>query len=347
MLLTLNVSSIRSLIAPSRGKPKLRLTDVPRYTAEELGLSGLVMTTDLLAGATRDSLATLRDRGDKSGCAVLALIETDAQPIAQLSGDAADKAADRLVRVIEAASLLGCNSAAASIQAPDTDEAMERAAEALKPVVERAERREINFLLAPGKGLTADPDRVTALVKQVGGFRIGTMPDFQAAVDSGDPEGYLKRLTPYASVVIASTLEFTEPEPEPRPEPAKAKAEAAEGADEGSQTDADTSSEGEGDDEGDLRGGGAEALLAAISGLSVGDAEAAAIDAELEQMFDDAPPIHVPYDLAPLLGAVQAVGYDGSLAIDFRGRGDGTLGVHQSRDAIEAAFEALAEGKGK
>lgn len=44
-----------------------------------------------------------------------------------------------------------------------------------------------------------------------------------------------------------------------------------------------------------------------------------------------------------MLKAIASVGFEGTLAIDYRGDGDGTLGVMQSRDAIEACLEAMAE----
>ena len=47
------------------------------------------------------------------------------------------------------------------------------------------------------------------------------------------------------------------------------------------------------------------------------------------------PLLHGPYDLEPLVRAVVAVGYDGTLALDYRGSGDPTLGVARSRRAIE------------
>jgi hypothetical protein len=51
---------------------------------------------------------------------------------------------------------------------------------------------------------------VTELIKRVGGFRIGTYPDFEAATRFSDPVGYLRRLCPYASAVCASTIRFKE-----------------------------------------------------------------------------------------------------------------------------------------
>jgi len=69
------------------------------------------------------------------------------------------------------------------------------------------------------------------------------------------------------------------------------------------------------------------------------------MDGDFEDLPDVPAPVHVGYELEPLVEAVTAVGYDGTLSIEYRGEGDGTLGAMQSREALEAAIEAIAERK--
>lgn len=287
MLLTCTVRSIASLLKP-RGKagPKLALTEVPSYIKNEIGLNGMNFSTELLAGASREDLAAIRDRADKAGCACLLLVEPSPQAMA--SPTKAEAAIDRARRVVQAAHVLGCNAASISVEAPATDTAFDRVVESMRRVMDLAEQLEIYTLIQPRDGLTADPERVTELIKKIGGFRVGTLPDFAAAAAAVDPEFYLRRLTPYASAVLASTYEFAEPD------------------------EADPDAPGSLEDLADLLMGGA-------------------------------PAVHATYDLAPMLKAIASVGFEGTLAIDYRGEGDGTLGVMQSRDAIEACLEALAE----
>jgi len=297
MLLTCCVSSIADLLV-SKGErePKLALDDVPAYVRNELGLHGVNLTTDLLAGADRRRIERLRERADKAACACLLLIEPEALSFGAEDPDAAQAAVDRARRVIQAASLLGCNAAAVSIDAPFSgdeakdDETTDRVVDHVRMVLERADKVEVNLLLAPRPGLTEDPQRVTDLLKKIGGFRIGTLPDFESASRAEDPAAYLRRLTPYASVVLATTHEFEEPK-EAGPDDDKP----------GSLEDL------------------ADMLMAAE------------------------PARHATYDLEPMLEAIGSVGFDGTLAVDYRGGGDGTLGTMQSRDAIEAALEALAD----
>lgn len=313
MLFSLNVNSIRDALK-KRGARALAVTDLPQYVQEQTGLHAMTMATDLLAGATRDALVRFRENGDRVGCACLLLSQTEALPFGDPKDKAGDEAVIRMTKVVEAASLLGCNSASLEITAKDTDDAMELVSERMRRVLERADRLEIMVLIRPTKGLTEDPERLTDLIKMIGGFRIGTLPDFGAAVASGDPVHYLKKLTPYASVVNAATLGFKEPEPQPA-KPAKPQKQARK-APEPLEEDDDLTGE--------------DALLAALQ-------------ADLDDLDDAPPPEHEGYDLFPLVGAIRAVGFDGTLAIDYRGKGDGTVGVLQSRDALEAALEAASE----
>lgn len=343
MLFSLNINSIRDVLK-RRGSRAIALQDIPLYAQEQTGLHAMTMATDLLAGASRDTLTRIRENGDRVGCACLLLSETDPLSLGDPRKKIGDDAVIRMTKVVEAASLLGCNSASLEINAKDTDEAMELVASRMRRVLERADRLEIMVLIRPGKGLTEDAERVTQLVKTIGGFRIGTLPDFEAAVASGDPVAYLKKLTPYASVVNASTLGFIEtedtPEPAPKPKSAakpgtKAKAPAGLRA----AIEATSEKDGEAPESGEEPEGKGDQDRA----MTPEEAILAALEAELDDLDDILPPEHDGYDLTPLVGAIRAVGFDGTLAIDYRGKGDGTVGVLQSRDAIEAALEAAAD----
>ncbi len=287
MLLTLNASCLRPLLAPPRKKPEIDLLDLPILTRETLGLAGVNLTTDLLAGADRTRLARFRERADKAGCACLLLIEPEAQPFGSPEITDLENATARMLRVVEAAQILGCSAASVRVQAKDDDEVLSDVASHLRPVVERAEKLDLNLLVAPMPGLTERPERVTELIKRVGGFRIGTFPDFETASKQKDPSAYLHRLTPYATVVSASTVAFAGEKPK-----AKGKTKAAKDA--------------LPEDEGVLP--------------------------------------HDAYDLRAMLEALDSVGYGGPLALDYRGDGEVTIGVIRSRDALQAALDAIAAG---
>lgn len=332
MLLTLNTNAVRSLVKPKgRARPVVTAEDLPQYAKDQFGVHGVNFTTDILKGSDRRRIETIRERADKASCACLVLIELETQMIADRRKAAG--AIDRTKRVLEAAHVLGCSSAAVPFEAPDTDEAFEIAAANLRQCVDHAEKRDMHLLMQPRPGLTGEPERLTDLIKKVGGFRLGTMPDFQTAAATDDPESYLRRITPYASLVNATTLHFEEPAPTAAP--AKKQAKAAEDAGEAKPSDADAEAEADED-----VGGDEDDLMAAL----IGGGGGGGLEALLEAIDDEPPPLHTPYPLAPLLAAVQAVGYEGTLAVDYQGDDDVSLGILHSVAALEAALEELAGG---
>lgn len=277
MLLTLTATCLRPMLdANAKGSTrKIALEDLPAFTREDLGLAGLNLSTDLLVGADRARLERVRERSDRASCSCLLLIESEAQAFGDPDEAVGKNAQARLTRVIEAARLLGCTSAALKVTGEDNEVGMLRVATRLKPIVERAEKLDVNVLLAPHKGLTYHPERVAELIKRVGGFRIGTFPDFQSAAEQQDPIAYLRRLSPYAAVVSASTVEF--------------------------KTGVKKGGKGEGE------------------------------------------VTHHPYDLTPLVEAVDSVGYDGTLAIDYRGKGDPVQGIRASMNLLTGALSDGSE----
>lgn len=326
------------LVPAGKGKkPALDLLDLPRYARETLGLSGLTISTDLLAGADRARLEALRERADRSGCACLLLVEPEPQAISR--DDAAARAGvQRITRVVEAAQILGCSAAAAPIQAPDDDVALLKVAAALKPVMERAEKLDINLLVSPMDGLTGRPERVTELLKKVGGFRIGVYPDFQTAAGVKDPVSYLHRLTPYATAVCATTIKLLDQADE-APKPAKRAAAAAKPAKgKGGEEEAEGEEAAEDDADANEQLDPSEAL----DDDDVDELEAL-IDEALDEEDEEKPLValkHEPYDLRPLVGAISAVGYDGPLCLDYRGTGDVAVALTKSRDTMLALVAA-------
>ncbi|MCZ6494264.1 MAG: TIM barrel protein [Planctomycetota bacterium] len=207
MLLTLAASSLRKLVSTT-GKGSVSLLDLPSFTITQLQLRGLNVPSSMLAGWSLADLDQLRDRGDKAGCPCLVLIEDPPLRFADPLLDVRQAAAERVHRLAVAANRLGCNALAVRSDAPDTDEALELTATELKAVMPGVERLELNLLLAPHAGLTDAPDRLTDLMKRIGGFRIGSLPDFAHAAASGDLVETLRKLAPYAGAVHASVNGF-------------------------------------------------------------------------------------------------------------------------------------------
>jgi sugar phosphate isomerase/epimerase len=279
----------------------MTLTELPAFVRNELGLTGLLLTTDLLVGADRTRLMQVLESADKAACPVLALAEVNPLNLADPDDRKADVAVERCLRVAQAAHWMGCSAFAVPVLAPDTEDGMELAADRLKGVARKAEKLDLNLCISPGAGLTATPEKVGELLKKIGGFRIGTMPDFAAAAASADRIAYLRRLVPYASMVVASGTKFEPVKGGAAPEPAKPKPEKP------------TKAKGK---------------------------SKAAVEEESPAPQPIAEVKHTAYDIKELASVLVSVGYEGPIAIDYRGTGDPVPGILHIKGVLERLFDS-------
>ncbi len=207
MLLTLSTNSLTKLMDKKSGG--LQLLDVPALAHDKLDLRGLNVSASMLKGWTMQELDALRDAADKAHCPCLVLFDDVPLPFAATTAARREKARKRLQMIGKAAHRLGCNSIAIKCEAPDSEEALERAAHEIKTAMLPVERLELNVLLSPHEGLTSDPDRLTELIKLIGGFRIGSLPDFSSAAATGDAVSALRTLAPYAQAIHATIKAFS------------------------------------------------------------------------------------------------------------------------------------------
>ena len=202
LLVTASISPFRERIESS--DDPLTLVDMPEFGSTELGVRGLAIETSMLAGASVATLEGLRDAGDKARCPMLLLMEDEPLKLADPDPDVRASSIERIGRLSRAASILGCAQLGVSIAGKDGEESFELAASTIREAMQRIDRFEVSLLLKSSAGLTAEPDRLTELIKKVGGFRIGSLPDFRAAHDTGDFSGALRRLAPYAGTILAT-----------------------------------------------------------------------------------------------------------------------------------------------
>lgn len=260
MLLTLSTRSFQKALGGRH--PEMTLFELPKYAKDELGLQGINIHTKALKGWSIAEIDRLRDEADKAGCPCLLLMEDITHT---LSGpDDGGKWIDsdeRMQRVLRVANRLGCSGVTMSIGDARNKDEYDDTIDRLKALVNRAERLEINLLIAPHPGLTEKPDDLTELIRKVGGFRIGSFPDFEVAASAADPDAYLRGLTPYASAVSISSHDF----------------------------------DGKGK--------------------------------------------HKAFDFMACLEAITAVGYDGTVSLEYRGEKDATEAIKASRQTIESHLE--------
>lgn len=263
MLLTLSVKSVWNADpAPGKG---VKPADVPRWAREELGVYGLTLQTSLFSGWDAGQFDRFRDSADKAGAPCLVLVEDQPMCLAHPEESRAASALERADRVLRVANRLGCSSVAISLEDESSTGSLETMAPRLKTVLSRAERLELNLLIVPSKGLTDTPEKLTALIRKVGGFRIGSLPDFADASKTADPIGYLRALAPYAACVSASVLAF------------------------------------------------------------------------------DAKGKHKGYDLLEYMEAIQSVGFEAALALDYRGSGSPIPALKAAKAAVEVFLSSADE----
>ncbi len=182
----------------------LSLVDLPAFGSGELGVRGLAIPASLLAGLGPADLESIRDAGDKARCPTLLLIEDQPLPLADPDPSVRAEAIDRIRRLSRAAGMLGAAQLGISIDGEDGDDRFEIAASTVREVMQTIDRFEVGVLLQSRAGITADPMRLTELIKKIGGFRIGSLPDFRFAHDTSDFDGTLRRLAPYAGTILAT-----------------------------------------------------------------------------------------------------------------------------------------------
>lgn len=209
MLLTLVTRSLTGLAPALNSNGEASLLDLPPYVMQHLQLRGMNVPASQLVGWGLQDLDHLRDRADKAGCPCLVLVEDTPLDLGSASADARNSASERVRVLAVAAHRLGCNSISIACTGPDdSDDTFDRAAAAVKAVMPEVERLELNMLLEPCAGFTHTPERLTDLIKRIGGFRIGSLPSFGHAASTDDPIAALRKLAPYAGAVHATIESF-------------------------------------------------------------------------------------------------------------------------------------------
>ena len=201
LLLSLTSRSLQSLLDPSADPPRT-LFDAPSFVSGELGLRGLSLDVDMLAGWTSAEMDRLRHRSDQAGCPCLVLVDYTALEFGHEDESVRNAATQRLTRLAGAATRLGCNSVSVPLSIGRDDRpAVSRAIAAVQHSLLAIERQELNLLLSGGLGLTDNSEGLSELIKEIGGFRIGALPTYGDPGSSEDPIDHIKRLAPYAGAI--------------------------------------------------------------------------------------------------------------------------------------------------
>ena len=202
LLLTLSAAALQDRIESK--EDSLTLQDVPDFANTELGLRGVTIQASQLVGLGIQDLEKIRDSADKASCPVLLLVEDTPMVFGDPSPAAQEMIRARIQRLGVAATALGASGLGVSCEGENDEQRFDQAAASIRSAMQTIDRHEVNLLLSPRPGLTGEPERLTELIKKVGGFRIGSLPDFKLAHETGDFISALRRLAPYAGAMFAT-----------------------------------------------------------------------------------------------------------------------------------------------
>jgi sugar phosphate isomerase/epimerase len=111
---------------------------------------------------------------------------------------------------LDAAKVLGCHSIRVNAHATGTwEEQMERAADGLRQLCEKAKESELSVIVENHGGLSSNGEWLAGVMKAVDMGNCGTFPDFGNFYDYDRYEG-TKELMPWAKAVSAKSHEFDE-----------------------------------------------------------------------------------------------------------------------------------------
>ena len=195
LLLTLAIQSLNPLIE----KGQYAVLDSPEISSKQLGLRGVMVDADHLAGWSLDQYNAFRNVADKEHCPCLLL---RGSRLLDLVGDQA-ASRERIQRLAVAANRLGCNAVAITPQVTSDEESIDVMVSQLREAMDHIEKLDLNLLLQPCIGHTSNPDELIEIIKKIGGFRIGALPTFSAAANTSNPLEALRKLAPYAGGIVA------------------------------------------------------------------------------------------------------------------------------------------------
>jgi len=197
--------------------------DVPDYAINSLQLRGLNINAHQLSGWGFDDLDALSDRADKAACPCLVLVEEEPLAFGDDDPKIQEGVHERIRRLAVAANRLGCNALAVRCAVghdqeglidacaehlKEDEERLDACAEHLKEIMASIEHLDLNLLVSPHEGLTNDPERLTDLIKRIGGFRIGAMPIYGRGTNEAVELDHLRKLAPYAGAIQLCVQQF-------------------------------------------------------------------------------------------------------------------------------------------
>jgi len=194
---------------------ELEHLDFAPLVRSSYGLEGAELVNRFFEGKARDQayLKEMKRRADDAGVACLLIMVDGEGPLA--AGDQAERARaiENHRKWLEAAVFLGCHSVRVNANGSGSpDEMRAQAADSLVKLAELAPT--LNVIVENHGGLSSDGGWMSALMREAGHPRVGTLPDF-GNFNLGEGPKYdrykgVEEMMPFAKAVSAKSYDFDE-----------------------------------------------------------------------------------------------------------------------------------------
>ncbi len=189
----------------------MRLLSLPAVTRWEFGIDQLELVSTFFANTESWYVDELRAVADGEGVRLLNIAIDACGNLSAGDDGERREAVERHSRWLAVAERLGCDAVRANTGgAPDDPADLARCIDSFAALAARGRDHGVKLMVENHGGLSTDPERMVALVEQVG-ENLGTLPDFGNFAEETRYQA-LARIAPYAHAVHAKTWRHVEPE---------------------------------------------------------------------------------------------------------------------------------------
>ncbi|HVS09761.1 MAG TPA: sugar phosphate isomerase/epimerase family protein [Planctomycetota bacterium] len=194
---------------------ELEHLDFAPLARSSYGIEGAEFVNRFFEGKAKAEayLKEMKRRADDAGVACLLIMVDGEGPLASADGVERARAIENHRKWLEAATFLGCHSVRVNAYGSGSPEAMRsQAADSLVKLAELAPA--LNVIVENHGGLSSDGGWMSALMREAGHPRVGTLPDF-GNFNLGEGPKYdrykgVEEMMPFAKALSAKSYDFDE-----------------------------------------------------------------------------------------------------------------------------------------
>ncbi|HIE53133.1 MAG TPA: sugar phosphate isomerase/epimerase [Armatimonadetes bacterium] len=191
----------------------LQLADFPRVAREEFGIMAIELNEPFFPSTEEAYLKELVRIAEGEGVKMLNIAIDRQGNLSAPDPTERRRAVENHRRWFEVAATLGCNAIRANTGGhgePVTEDLLQRCSESFAALAEAGEQAGIYILIENHGGISAYPDNILRILREVDNPWLGTLPDFGNFPPEVDRYAALEKIAPYARAVHAKMFEFDE-----------------------------------------------------------------------------------------------------------------------------------------